>query len=430
MGNYFQVPKRPVKNYPDLGPRPKSPRRPKKSKPKRPSNASVRCYYTNGYHSTRYTTSGTFIVDTIGQVFSGHSNSRTFTSNPNWKQQVAKGQNATYPYTRVGITIRPITWRGTSYSNNFGNPESNDNWGYALGGTQIQDSDDAATKDAALARFKNRLSGNIGNASLLPPLAESREIHGLVRQLNGFGEDVFKALISIKRTRGKSVLKLVGKVWLFFNFGTNPLIDDIAKAAQSIRDYQERSDHSTRISGTANRLWGSQSQSDIGLITSTGISLTAIAEARHKLSYRYVGSVSLTVKSNSSYSVADHLGLKWSQLPSALWELTPFSWVVDYFATVGPWLDDVFFTLPGSLKYLCLCRRYENKTVHTHRQRYGGTTSSNLLFKPGQSEYFSFTRSSLATLPTRALRVKSFDEIGKHGLSKLMNLASVLAGHL
>jgi hypothetical protein len=386
--------------------------------------------YRRIIHSTRHTTSGVFVNDTTTDVSTGWSNSRSFARNKDWKQQVAKRQDATYAYTRTGFVVEPCTWYGTSTSNNFGNPETDDDWGQHLGAFLIDDSSDAALKDIALARLKNKLSSNIGSHATLPPLAESKEIHKMVRGLNDFMEDVMAALYAIKETRGKAVPKIAGKIWLYFNFGVNPLIDDLTKAADAIRSYQERTDHVQPISGSASKDYRSQGITDLGLITGTGVQMKIISSANHRLSYRFKGSVAVKIRSDASYSVMDHLGLTWSQLPSAAWELTPYSWVVDYFTTVGPWLDDMFYTLPGVLVYLSLNRRYEQECTHSPQLTYGGTTRCYISTKPGKSRYFSFSREKLAILPSRQLRVKSFDEVAKNGLSKVMNLASVLAGHL
>jgi len=359
-------------------------------------------------------------------------NARSFSNNKDWKQQVMRGQNATYSYSRTGIAFKVPTWSGTSSITSFGVTEKQVHWGSYLGADLVDSSDDAVLKDIALARLKNKLSSNIGNASLLPPLGESHEIHGLIRDINTFTTDALKALIAIKKTRGKSVLKMAGKIWLFFNFGVKPLISDVAKAAEAIQSYKERSDHSQPIHGSASKIWRSGGVSNISRITNSGVTAKIRSSATHQLSYRYKGSVQLTIRSDASYGVLDHLGLTFSQLPNALWELTAYSWVVDYFTTVGPWLDDVFYTLPGSLKYLSLNTRYENECIQTIVQDpiVSVNLTANLNYQPGWERYFSFTRASLTTLPTRGLRIRSFDEIGQYGLSKVLNLASVLAGRL
>lgn len=430
MGNYyvppkdrFHNPKRKVMYYPIL---PRIPGFFKKNPGTKQTYTSNACTFNWYMYSMRYTTSGNFIYQNLANSARGvgFSAVRTFQYNKDWRQIVDKRGNATYPYSRTGGDAKPILYNGTSASGT----EHSNSYGSVLGSVLIDTSGDAILKDIALSRLKNRLSGDIGKASLLPPLAESREIHGLIHDINSFGLDALKALLALKRTHGKSVIKLAGKIWLFFSFGVNPLLSDLSKAAQSILDYNERTDHSVSVHGTASKIWFSQGLTNLSNIAQN-VLMDVISSAKHQLSYRYKGSVALTTRSNASYSVLDHLGIQVGQLPSALWELTPFSWVVDYFTTVGPWLDDVFYTLPGNLKYLSLNQRYENEC--THFPKMTCTIGSNaIVASSGRTRYFSFARTSLASLPTRALRIRSFDEIEKYSLGKLLNLASVLAGHL
>ena len=356
----------------------------------------------------------------------GLSNVKTYTRNPNWKVKVAKNLDASNPYSVCGTKMLAARYVGTVTGGN----RISFIHGSDLAQHMVDDTADSALMDIALARLKNRLNGNIGHASLLPPLAESREIHGLVRQINGWALQMVKDLATIKRTRGKSAFKHAGQVWLFFGFGVNPLIADIAKAAQSIEDYKSRQDRSVSVHGSASKDWLSHTRTSGGDYNVIGVTGGVAAQASHQLSYRYKGAVDLKIGTASDYSMARHLGLSIGQLPSALWELTPYSWCLDYFTTIGPWLDDVFFTLPGSLKYLVRCQRYQMSATHSivltpangYSVSYGGNT--------GFIEYYSFSRTPLTTLPTRQLRIRSFDEVAQYGMTKVLNLASVLAGRL
>lgn len=140
--------------------------------------------------------------------------------------------------------------------------------------------------------------------------------------------------------------------------------------------------------------------------------------------------IDLTIRSNASYSVIDQLGLGITSMPSAIWELVPFSWVVDYFTTVGPWLDDVFYTLPGTCKYVSQTTKYQNDVIWNLKTFTNPNVNFSVDAKAGGFRYFDIQRTSLSTLPTRQLRVKSLDEVALFGLTKFLNLSSVLAGHI
>jgi hypothetical protein len=287
--------------------------------------------------------------------------------------------------------------------------------------------DNQVLKDQALAKLKNRLNGSIGNAQLAAPLAESREIHRLVKQVNGLTLDMLKAALAIKKTKGKSAAKFFGDVWLGFGFGVRPMIDDITKAANSILDYTTREDRHVRVAGTASREYTSGRRDAPFEIACYGLALGVNNAAHHRQSVHIVAGIDLKLRTAASYSVLDHLGLDWDGVPGAIWEYLPFTWVVDYVATVGPWVDDMFFTLPGSVKYVSQSEKYQNETINDPFGVPSFGYSGKISGTPGKANYVSFTRTKLATLPTRALRFKTVDEIAKHGLTKILNLGSVLA---
>jgi len=284
----------------------------------------------------------------------------------------------------------------------------------------------------ALARLKNRLSSNIGRAQLAAPIAESREIHRIVRQINTLGIDTVKALLNLKRSRGKSLLKHAGDIWLGFGFGIAPMIKDIEAGANAILDYQTREDRLVVVHGSATQEYQSQQTEAIqnAVQIAWGMGLAFAMSTHHTQGIRYVAGIDLKIGSASSYSVGEHLGLTVSALPSTLWELTPFSWVVDYFTTVGPWLDDMFYTIPGNTVYVSKNYKYQNETIGLpliYNINGGGFTHS---FNGDRwiVKHVKFSRSKLTSLPVLPLRIKSVDEVASHGLTKLLNLASVLAG--
>lgn len=349
------------------------------------------------------------------------------TKNPGWKVTIAKGGDATSSYSRTIFKVRP-----TAYSIRSENPTSlSVGYGTAFGGLLIQQNAYTDLEDQAIGRLKNRLSGKVGNAQLGPPLAESREIGRLVRQINGLGMETFKALLAAKKSKGKSVFKQFGQIWLGFGFGVNPLLQDIKAATDSILHYVTRMDRRIVIRGAATREY----TSGLNSVTSSSDSISAhctlgwYLSAHHTQGVQYTAGIDLQVRAGSNYSMPDHLGLKVEALPSILWELTPFSWVVDYGTTVGSFLDDVFYTLPGTVKYLSKSYKYQCRTYGSPKAINIPGAKSVLGGSISYGEYIQFTREKLAaTLPTRSLRIKTADEVASHGVTKLLNLASVLAG--
>lgn len=366
-----------------------------------------------------------YISASQDQVVQGYEE-KAGIKNPGWKQTVAKGGDATSVYSRIRLTYKPIT-----YACRF-EDSGNLSLGYGQddGGLNLVEKPWQPLIDQATASLKHKLDGNIGKAQLAAPIAESREIHRMVRQINTLGIDTLKALLAIKKTRGLSAFKQFGNIWLGFGFGVNPLLQDIASAANSILDYTTREDRHVRLTGTASldhittiRVLGNFANAAYG----SG-ALGIISSFYHTQGVRIVAGIDLKLRSAASYSVLDHLGLKVEQLPSVLWELTPFSWAVDYFTTIGPWLDDMFYTLPGTTKYISLSRKYHNEgQMQPYARPNAGFTGQVWKTGGGTSLYTSFAREKLTALPSRSVRIKSFDEVAQHSLNKFLNLSSVLA---
>lgn len=353
---------------------------------------------------------------------------KTYVAVPDWKVKIAKGLNANGAYAREGIEAM-IPARYTCRSRIFNGLYDSRGSGTVQCGSLHAMKAFEPLEEKAAGRIKHKLSGYIGNAQLAAPIAESREIHRLVRQINGLGMDTLKAMLAAKKTKGKSLSKLVGDAWLGYGFGVNPLLRDIKSAADSILKYVTRQDQRVVVRAVATDEWTSGSTDALSNCCYGG-GLAFTHSAFHKQSVLITAGIDLTTRSSASYSVADHLGLKLGALPSTLWELTPYSWVIDYFTTVSPWLDDMFYTLPGTTKYIASNRRYRVET-------YGGLKFGLLTSFTGEVSgagteskvvYFNFSRNNLANLPSQSIRIKSADEIAFHGLTKLLNLSSVIAG--
>jgi hypothetical protein len=341
---------------------------------------------------------------------------------PGWRQVIAMGGDASNPYQRIRLIYKATRW--TCRSENSGNLSFGH--GAEEGSLQLIKKDYGPLVDRATASLKHKLDGNIGKAQLAAPLAESREIHRMLRQINTLGIDTLKALLAIKKTRGKSAFKQFGNIWLGFGFGVNPLLQDVASAANSILDYTTREDRHVRLTGTALLEHQSTNKALMSGNIAWGCFGGQIGSFHHTQGVRIVAGIDLTLRSAASYGVTDHLGLKVGQLPSVLWELTPFSWAVDYFTTVGPWLDDMFYTLPGTTKYVTISYKYLNEgSFYPYTAPNPGFTAS--IVGKGLVRYSEFERQKLASLPSRSVRIKSSDEVAKHSMTKLLNLSSVLA---
>lgn len=353
---------------------------------------------------------------------------KVMNTNPEWRTQIAKGQDAGTNYhrdTQVGVpdtascTVLHRTAKyfvATCKYRGIG-PVSNTE--PFIPGT---------TGALALERLRRKLKKRVGSAEAMVPVAESREVIKLVKQMTTMTETLLTTLIDIKRTRGRSALKWASQAWLAYGFGIRPLVDDTQGIARSISDYFSRSNAGIRESGIAKEEWisGEKYGPNTGC---SGANLYHDVRHVHELSSRiYCGGV-LDVESAEDYGIMEHLGFSSKKLIPTFWELVPYSWVVDYFVNVGTFLDNTFWVLPGSMRYSGHSRIYKRTSIVTS---YFKPVSSDYIIVHQKAGLSRVTRSTFdrfpyaGSLPYASLRFKVRDEMGYYGIQKVLNMASVL----
>lgn len=361
---------------------------------------------------------------------------RTGSKNPRWKEQIVKGSDASTYYRRssTDYDLDAADVEAWYYDNPAPNPvvsrtiRSTKLW---KGDTNVPNKlEDSVLRDQALARVKRRINNLTESYQALIPLAELRELRGLVGSISSMTMDTLNAIGDLKRTKGRSLFSHVSKVWLTYSFGVRPLMSDIKDVSNSIWTYLTSGDKNDRVTGTASKTWLASWNGQ----SVTGGYLTPIkyvTSARYELSYRFVGGWKFNLRSSTDYNALAHFGITPPALVPALWETTAFSWVVDYFTTVGDFLEDQFVGQAGSPVYVV-----ENRKSLVRQQCFFEHYSSSSKVKitrnkPGTSlvERWDFERTPYIGLPSRSLRWKTMDEMGLHGVTKLLNLAAVVLSH-
>jgi len=353
-------------------------------------------------------------------------------TNPNFKQQIIKNIDASTNYTRGEITSWDFPIINTRTCEDFAYPT------YSYTGRAILPvanclpsiPNDAGLKDLALKRVKSKLANNQNEFKALIPLGELKELRGLVRST---AESTFKVVLELsqlKKGKGsvKGLMNAIGDSWLNYSFAIAPTISDTMQLAKTISDFLTRQDHSVIEHAGARSDWF-DTVVQTGQYVNAGLQYKAILQRRHMLTYRYTVGMNFNVSAGNQYSIFDALGFRKEDIASAIYELTPYSWLLDYFTTTGDWLEDAFTAPSGSAKYVVLNTHYDIsvdvKYVPITPSSYWHVWSANEAV--GHFKGFRFSREKLASLPHRAFRVKSVDEIGKNAVNKLMNLTSLLA---
>lgn len=347
-----------------------------------------------------------------------------------WRVKLAKGVGVTNSYSRKEYRyIKPLHAQAYGHTKTATLDRSCKCLIRRAPGTQdMFVGEKTEVREAALNKLKRKLQSHYGDMNLMTPLAELKDLRGTLLNTARFTSDFMRKLLSLRRRTRKSSYRYAGDLWLNFNFGVLPLIGDTAKAAASIQDYLDRSDHTFRIVGQEDTDWVS-SNNELGYTGLQTATLNTNIAMKHTLSYKYVGGFSTTVRSANDYGVLRHLGFTFENIIPTAWELVPYSWVMDYFTTAGAYFSDTFVLPPGNLKYLVLNRRYTCKGVlkplFVPSQTSGNFVDSTT-YQDGGFEYFEFSRVPLSTLPRQTLRFKTVDEMGLNAVKKLLNLTSLL----
>lgn len=382
----------------------------------------------DGYPPTILNTSGTYNLG---------SRTKVTASDPLWRDKVSKGLEATLGYTLKGFTdeCRLPIFKGSDSSVNSDGSHgssnatfvlSNLNWALPAFPTDI------ALRDVALARFKRKIQSQIGAHDTLVPVAELRELRGLITSMAQVTTKALPTFLLPKKYKAiRDMIKYLQNTWLTYSFGLKPTVMAAQDACDAIINYLERNDKTIRLASGANKVWTSSVQHTAESTFLNSANAFSDIVHRHTLSYRYVGGFNFELLSSNDYNVGKVFQLGPENIPSVLYELTPFSWVIDYFTTMGQFVDDTFVVPPGSTKYIVLNSLYVRETTERwgYRQLDVPNRSSHVNIHknvPGFYNYFEFRRERVGALPRIGLHFKSIDAVAKNSVSKLLNLASIL----
>lgn len=286
---------------------------------------------------------------------------------------------------------------------------------------------DAVLKDQALTRAKRKLRSLDEQFKSFVPIAEVKETRKLVRQVADSTTGVLKALLDIKKGRYVHKSKAAADAWLTWSFGVAPTIGDLNSLVNTIGDYLTRNDFSATIRGTASKRFNFEvPYSRIGL--SDGSNFIPVYSGVASLKYQYTAGVRFPIKSSNDYGVEDKFGLNFGEMVPAAWELTPFSWIGDYFSTMGAFLEDAFETPSGYTYYCTLATTYfyDYAVKVTAFTQPGGWDQRARLLQDGKFRGYYYLREVIGDLPHVALRLKTMDEVGRNSMNRLLNLSSLL----
>ena len=190
----------------------------------------------------------------------------------------------------------------------------------------------------------------------------------------------------IKRRRGgkKAVQKQIADAWLELQFGWNPLAMDIAGALAAFK--RDRTDVQS-VNGYANRDRHISTQRDANSAGNSGIIVHTTGDLTSRTAVKIRGGVKLTAPGH--HRTLEKFGLLPNSFAPTIWELVPWSFLIDYFTDLGGVIGALSFP-QNALYYASTTqiREYKYTWIATYTSDWGASVKvSNETFIPQFTEW-------------------------------------------
>lgn len=155
-------------------------------------------YWKRNTPNMRYALAKTHYEETVGTG----QNFRTGVSLSDYKVRISRRQDASTAYRRVEQSVRTPLATCRAEQSEVQDPYIGENsYRGVLHTPSSFPSTDATLRDIALKRLKSKIASQSGSVQIMVPVAELRELSGLVRFAANYATDLVKALVKIRKTR-------------------------------------------------------------------------------------------------------------------------------------------------------------------------------------------------------------------------------------
>ena len=272
---------------------------------------------------------------------------------------------------------------------------------------------DSTTYNKALSRLYDKLRGDI---DISIDIAESHKTHSMMR-------DTFRSMFSLATTFRKmkrSNPRDWGNLWLEYTYGWRPLVNSVYETGKKLMlpDPQGPQKFDVSVSATEETLRGSKEVADINWLVPEKWTYYCRSRARFVVSYQVNQSTLTKLAGFTSLNPV-----------SIAWELTPYSFVVDWFVNFGGYLRDFESALlygtsfvKGYVTETCLGEAWvEQVGIAKSPISFNQQTTYTVAWR-GSERYTEKRRSILSTTPYP--RTPKFDP--HLGASRLISGAALL----
>lgn len=355
-----------------------------------------------------------------------------------WETRLAKKQDASTSYSRDFLRLlesRSGVYLGGSGSFFSCGPGQSVQGSWRFKGTPFagpnvgpstSDADAAKVAEADM-QLRKKYNKRVPDFNAVVPVGEWRETGQLYdRLVNDTYAYVNKAydLLPYATTLKKfrKVAARAADYWLAYQWGAAPLISDLQTAAADLASKTAGGPGtpSMTVKGESEKSWTTASYHDVWADTNGIMQGKGIVRNEHSCIYRS------TLGFEAISPIEDNLELARSVfMPSfgevvvGIYDLIPYTWLLDYFTTTGEWLEGQFQLMARPF-YGTKSRLYTCTSTSSFRPTNGFRTAREAVWV---SEYVRYTRTPDTILTTRPLGFKPLDEV--YSYKKLLNLVSL-----
>jgi hypothetical protein len=329
-------------------------------------NSTIRHYAYGSYHYYNKYTDQTTEYNTSGYV-SKPNYRYTGDNYPDWQYRIASGLDATTDMEAARYSVHkredgafrmyPGPYFSSAYIDRFGAFYSAPPFSSHSSVTSLlADSDEKAKK--LFLKKAHEVSTHFQGGIFLGELREVlRQIRNPARALRmglpAYRQTAIERMKGIRNRRRRS--NIAAETWLEYAFGWAPLVSDVKSGAEALarlsNGWYDMNKRVTAIGHAEKYFTGNYSKISFGF---GGYEQRYDQRVTCTTTYRgLVGSEPSSFLGSSSKL----LGLSWSEVLPTVWELIPYSFLVDYFTNIGD--------LISAWSYQFFDKRWINRTQRT-----------------------------------------------------------------